>query len=126
VQPNGTIRLLRPGPRWLTFPYPAWYRVEIDGVEAGQLWAKQVRSFSVAAGEHEVRVGRLPFRVPDCLSVEVQSGEIVDLALGSEWAAALGRAEFHPATDKEKALIERLSSVTAPIPRNLSSRSDQT
>lgn len=121
VSTGSLIRLYRPGPRWVYFPFEGEFvYVVIDGREVGEIWPEQVRAFTLAPGKHEVKLQRrLMFAWGGSISVDLARDEVLDLACTSEWGFWMARyIGLHAATDTEKARMLALTKPHSP-PRDL-------
>ena len=111
---RGTIRLFRPGARLNLFG-SLEYRLQIDGHDSGELWAKQIRAIRVPAGNHVVRLERLPWMGSFSQTITVEPGLTVDL-VRSVSAMLFGHIRLHPATQAEKNCMDELESESGPLP----------
>jgi len=94
-----------------------YLHVFLDGIDVGELWANQVRTFDVAPGEHQLRLTQFVIRRAS-LSFSVREGEALELACSR--FAVLGLFGLHPATRRESQKIRVLGDhADRPIPRDL-------
>jgi len=116
VRSNATIKLYRLDPRWASSS--SWYyKVLIDGVNVGELWNRQIRSFQVDPGVHEVRIKGsplLPLLGLTSLTISVDESQTVVLFCPF-W---LGFAKLREATQKDIARMQNIV-VKPSAPRNL-------
>ena len=110
------IRIYRPGSRvGFVILNPA-FELMIDGTSHGSVRPKQVRSVTVAAGTHEVKVRSLGYRVGRKKTVTITPGETVDLALPHEWVMSItGQIRLHQPSQNELRAMEGILS-TVPVP----------
>jgi hypothetical protein len=99
----GVVRIYRP--RALVGD-AGYFRVVIDGVEAGELWANQVRVFQIAPGDHRLWLKQYFFRSSQRLNFFVASGQEVDFTCSQ--LAAFGLFGLHEATPKQRLKMQEL------------------
>jgi len=106
---NAAIRLYRPGGRLGFVIFNPAFEVRIDGDSRGSLWPKQVRTFSVPPGTHEVKVRALAFRLGRKKAVTVSPRQTVELVLPREWKVTLsGVVWLQEATEEERRQMHEL------------------
>jgi hypothetical protein len=110
VQPDGLIRIHGP---WVPGPSRLWGRwnplgVDIDGTPAGLVWSHQTSVFPVKSGRHSVQVllARIHHIRSRTITVDVQSGETVDLASPALSLVTIWLPRLRPATSGEVARAE--------------------
>jgi hypothetical protein len=93
--------------------------VFIDGTAIGELWSNQVKTFDVAPGRHEIKVGAGWGWVQRSrsFSFDVGVGELANFA-AAPLLTILGLACLRPATDRDKAAMDGFYAAP-PVPRNL-------
>ena len=116
---NAAIKIYRSDHRWATLS--SWYyKVLIDGVQAGELWNRQVKVFEVKPGVHEVRIKRWPSFRSNSLKLTMEESQTVELACPF-WAGIptlFGLPRIRLANEKDKVRMRTL--VENPVtPRNL-------
>jgi hypothetical protein len=116
---GGAVRIYRPRNYAFLLGQDRYLTVFIDRKERGELWTKQVRTFEVAPGLHEVQLGTGWgwLHRSETLSVEIGVGETADFACPRFWSSA-GWARLRRATEKDLAAMTGLR-VETPKPRNL-------
>ena len=75
-----------------------YFRVFLDGMDVGELWADQVRTFEVVPGQHQLRLMQFVVR-RGSIAFSVEEGQVMELACSR--LAVFGLLGLHPATPKE-------------------------
>jgi hypothetical protein len=109
-QPYGVVRVHGP---WAPGPSRLWgwwnpLAVDIDGNPAGLVWSRQTSEFPVKPGSHSAQVlwARAHHIRSRTITVDVGSGEIVDLASPALPLFTIGFPKIRPATSDEVARAE--------------------
>jgi len=117
---KSVIRIYRPGSRVGVVVLNPAFEILIDDSPRGSIWPKQVRSFPVTAGTHEVKVRSLGYRLGRRKSVTISPGQNVDLVLPHEWVMSLtGQIKLHEASETDLRALKTLLS-TLPDSDNVS------
>ena len=111
MQPDGVIRIHGPwitGPFWLVRDLWNPLGVDIDGTPAGLVWSRQSSIFPVTSGRHSVQLlwARAHHIRSRTITVDVQSGETVDLASPALPLFTIGFPKIRLATSDEVARAE--------------------
>ena len=116
---GSAVRIYRPKNFLLQWGQDRLMTVFVDGEKRGEIWTNQVKTFDIAPGRHEVRLGTGWgwLHRSSTLSFEVGVGEIADFACPRFWSGS-GWARLRPATETDLAGMSRLQT-ESPIPRNL-------
>lgn len=94
-----------------------YFRVFLDGMDVGELWADQVRTFEVVPGQHQLRLMQFVVR-RGSIAFSVEEGQVMELACSR--LAVFGLLGLHPATPKESQRIRELDEHRErPAPRDL-------
>jgi hypothetical protein len=99
-----------------------YFSVFIDGVDRGELWAKQVKLFEVDLGSHQLQLKQGGVTRSRLLTFTAASGQIVEFAC-SRLLTAAGLTGLHEATASEGMRMKSLT-VEQPTPRNLAPPDD--
>jgi len=95
----------------------SYFSVFIDGVDRGELWAKQIKVFEVDPGDHELQLKQGVSTRSRVLTFTAASGQEVEFAC-SRLLSAVGLTGIHQATPDESAVMKHLA-VPPPTPRNI-------
>ncbi len=99
---------------------PGYFRVFLDGMDVGELWADQGRTFEVVPGQHGLRLMQFVIR-RGSVAVSVEEGQGLELAYSR--LAVFGLFGLHPATPKKSQRIRELDEHRErPTPRDLGGR----
>ena len=94
-----------------------YFHVVLDGIDVGELWADQVRTFEVVPGEHQLRLQQFVIR-RESIAVSVEEGQVLELACSR--LAVFGLFGLHRSTPKESQRIRELDERRGrPEPRDL-------
>jgi len=103
------IRVYRPGSRVGVVILNPAFEVLIDGIPCGSVRPKQVCTFTVTAGTHEVKVRSLGYRLGRKKRVTISRGQTVDLVLPHEWVMSLtGQIKLHEANEGDLTALKTL------------------
>jgi hypothetical protein len=113
VPMSAVVRVYRPGPPfwyWLSIRY-ARFSVIIDGIDRGEVWARQTKALDVRPGEHEVRVKRGRLITSNIIKVTVDSTKTVDVACSIR-GELVGWPELQLATQKQRDRMQKVVTIT--------------
>jgi hypothetical protein len=94
-----------------------YFHVLIDGIDRGELWSHQVKSFEVSPGQHEVQLKQGVATHSELLTFSADPKEVMEFAC-SRLLTAVGLTGLHPATTSESLRMQKFM-VKPPTPRNL-------
>jgi hypothetical protein len=108
---SSLIRVYRPGSRLGFVILNPAFELLVDDTSHGAIWPKQVRSFAVNAGTHEVKVRSLGYRLGRKKCVTISPGETATLVLPHEWVMSItGQIKLHEASERDLVAIKALAS----------------
>jgi hypothetical protein len=87
------------------------FSVFIDGVDRGEVWARQTKTFDVTPGEHEVRLKRGRLIRSNSIKVTVDSTKTMDVACSIR-GDLVGWPELQLATQRQRDRMKKI--VTTP------------